>query len=92
VILDKDRMMDNVQKHNICTNVPSSQTFRSYLQVRSFTAVDNLLCILITTIRFSQVLKYEYLKMRSTSSQETEKESQWNREELADFSLAHIKQ
>jgi ribosome modulation factor len=23
-------MMDNVQKHNICTNVPSSQTFRSY--------------------------------------------------------------
>jgi hypothetical protein len=22
--------MDNVQKHNICTNVPSSQTFRSY--------------------------------------------------------------
>jgi hypothetical protein len=23
--------MDNVQKHNICTSVPSSQTFRSYL-------------------------------------------------------------
>jgi hypothetical protein len=23
--------MDNVQKHSICTNVPSSQTFRSYL-------------------------------------------------------------
>jgi hypothetical protein len=23
--------MDNVQKHNICINVPSSQTFRSYL-------------------------------------------------------------
>jgi hypothetical protein len=22
--------MDNVQKHNICTNVPSSQAFRSY--------------------------------------------------------------
>jgi hypothetical protein len=21
--------MDNVQKHNICTNVPSSQTFRT---------------------------------------------------------------
>jgi hypothetical protein len=21
-VLDKDRMMDNVQKHNICTNVP----------------------------------------------------------------------
>jgi uncharacterized membrane protein (Fun14 family) len=28
--LDKYRTMDNVQKHNICTNVPSSQTFRSY--------------------------------------------------------------
>jgi hypothetical protein len=28
--LDKDRTMDNVQKHNNCTNVPSSQTFRSY--------------------------------------------------------------
>jgi hypothetical protein len=23
--------MDNVQKHNISTNVPSSQTFKSYL-------------------------------------------------------------
>jgi hypothetical protein len=23
VFLRKDRMMDNVQKHNICTNVPS---------------------------------------------------------------------
>jgi hypothetical protein len=25
--------MDNVQKYNICTNVPSSQTFRSYLHL-----------------------------------------------------------
>jgi hypothetical protein len=25
--------MDNVQKHNICINVASSQTFRSYNQV-----------------------------------------------------------
>jgi hypothetical protein len=25
-----DKTMDNVKKHNICTNVPSSQTFRSY--------------------------------------------------------------
>jgi hypothetical protein len=24
--------MDNVQKHNVCINVPSSQTFRSYKQ------------------------------------------------------------
>jgi hypothetical protein len=29
VFLDKDRTMDNVQKHNSCINVPSSQTFRS---------------------------------------------------------------
>jgi hypothetical protein len=29
--LDKSRTMDNVQKHNICTNVSSSQTVRSYL-------------------------------------------------------------
>jgi hypothetical protein len=27
VSVDKNRTMDNVQKHNICTNVPSSQTF-----------------------------------------------------------------
>jgi hypothetical protein len=32
-VLDKDRMMDNVQKQNICGNVPSSQTFSSYLQL-----------------------------------------------------------
>jgi hypothetical protein len=30
--LDKDRTMVDVQKHNIFTNVPSSQTIRSYLQ------------------------------------------------------------
>jgi hypothetical protein len=28
-VLDKDRRMNNAQKH-ICTNVPSSQTFKSY--------------------------------------------------------------
>jgi hypothetical protein len=28
--------MDNFQKHNICTNVPSSQTFSSYLQSAAF--------------------------------------------------------
>jgi hypothetical protein len=33
VFLDKDRMMENIKQHNICTNVPSSQTFRSYLQL-----------------------------------------------------------
>jgi hypothetical protein len=30
VFLDKDRIIDNVQKCNICTNVPLSQTFNSY--------------------------------------------------------------
>jgi hypothetical protein len=29
-VFDKNRTMDNVQEHNICTNVPSSQTSRSY--------------------------------------------------------------
>jgi hypothetical protein len=29
-VLDENRIMDNVQKHNICTNVPSPETFRSY--------------------------------------------------------------
>jgi hypothetical protein len=24
--------MDNVQEHNMCTSLPSSQTFRSYLE------------------------------------------------------------
>jgi hypothetical protein len=28
VFLDKDRTMDNIQKDNISTNAPSSQTFR----------------------------------------------------------------
>jgi hypothetical protein len=42
VFLDENWTMDNVQKHNICTNVLSPQTFRSYVkQVRfeAFTAV-----------------------------------------------------
>jgi hypothetical protein len=29
--IDKGKTIHNVQKHNICTNVPSSQTFTSYL-------------------------------------------------------------
>jgi hypothetical protein len=36
VFLNKDREMDNVQKHNICTNVPLPQTFISYLEFPSF--------------------------------------------------------
>jgi hypothetical protein len=35
-VLNKSRMMDNVQKHNNYINIPSSQTFRSYLQVTVF--------------------------------------------------------
>jgi hypothetical protein len=31
-ILDENMTTDNVQKHNICTDVPSSQTLRSYLR------------------------------------------------------------
>jgi hypothetical protein len=30
-VLDKDKTMDNVQKHNIFTNILSSRTFRSFL-------------------------------------------------------------
>jgi hypothetical protein len=32
IFLVKDETMDNVQKHNTCINVPSSQTFRSYFE------------------------------------------------------------
>jgi hypothetical protein len=35
-VLDKNWMMDNVQKHNISSNVPSSQTFRSYLKLNVY--------------------------------------------------------
>jgi hypothetical protein len=30
VFLDKDRTMENVQKRNIYTNIPSSENFRAY--------------------------------------------------------------
>jgi hypothetical protein len=36
VFLDENRTMDNVQKHNICTNLPSSQTFSSYLSSHNY--------------------------------------------------------
>jgi hypothetical protein len=29
--LKMDKTMDNVQKHNTCNNIPSSQTFKSYV-------------------------------------------------------------
>jgi hypothetical protein len=34
--------MDNVQKHNICTNVLSSQTFRSYALPSSLGTKDKV--------------------------------------------------
>jgi hypothetical protein len=34
VFLDRDRTVDNVQKHNIYTNVPSPQTFKSKIKWR----------------------------------------------------------
>jgi hypothetical protein len=36
--------MDDVQKHSICTNVPSSQNFRSYLQGRTAATVG-IFCV-----------------------------------------------
>jgi hypothetical protein len=33
--------MDNVQKHNTCINVPSSQTFRSYLYLISLLLISH---------------------------------------------------
>jgi hypothetical protein len=38
-ILDKDETMDNVQERNNRTNLPSSQTFRSYLLRHSSVAL-----------------------------------------------------
>jgi hypothetical protein len=46
VFLDEDRTMVNVQKHNICTNTPSSQTFRSCL-------LDK---IVVTTILYHSIV------------------------------------
>jgi hypothetical protein len=40
---DKNSTMDNVQKHNICTDVPSSQTFKS--------------CLFLDTLEFKRFTK-----------------------------------
>jgi hypothetical protein len=37
LFLDTDRTMDNVQNHNICTNVASAQTYTSYLTILTLT-------------------------------------------------------
>jgi hypothetical protein len=39
VFLNKNGMMDIVQKYNICINVPSSQTFRSYVPIKKGKAI-----------------------------------------------------
>jgi hypothetical protein len=48
-VLDKNRTTDNVQKHNICTNVPSSQTF---------TFLDNTLLVFMFSYcnRFNKIV------------------------------------
>jgi hypothetical protein len=44
--------MHYVQKHNICTNVPSSQTFRSYLLILQSQSLfrNDIICIHIFLI------------------------------------------
>jgi hypothetical protein len=42
-VFDTDTTMDNVQKHNTFTNVPLSQTFRSYLDTENIGMQDDIL-------------------------------------------------
>jgi hypothetical protein len=42
VFWNKNRMMDNVQKHNNCISIPLPQTFRSY--VRNAVYLDSVRC------------------------------------------------
>jgi hypothetical protein len=60
VFLDKDRTMDEVQKHNIRTNVPSSQIFRSYVQHRI------IQYFLSTSLRVWALLKFLLITQTST--------------------------
>jgi hypothetical protein len=46
VFLGKDRMMNNVQKHNICSNVSSLHTFRCPFLYLSLFSVLIYLCLL----------------------------------------------
>jgi hypothetical protein len=39
-VLNKNRTMDNFQKHNICINVPSSQNFRALLKFLCHAEID----------------------------------------------------
>jgi hypothetical protein len=62
--------MDNVQKHNICTNVPSSQTFISYLlnicnHVHKSLQLDIILSQMIRVHVFSFILLRSILILSS---------------------------
>jgi hypothetical protein len=78
VFSDTDRMMDNVQEHNICTNVPLSQTFRSSLKLVFTQKHLTNFCLHIQTEcpeLFSKAMKYLILSSRNTwydSESETE--------------------
>jgi hypothetical protein len=52
IYLDKNRTLDNVQKHDTCINVPLSQTFRSYVY----------LCVLNTHVDEWLLMKQELFK------------------------------
>jgi hypothetical protein len=48
VFLDKDRTMDNVQKHNICINALSAQTFREKYSFENPTWLCSLVVLSVT--------------------------------------------
>jgi hypothetical protein len=62
-VLDKDKTTENVQIHNICTNVPSSQNFRSYLnKIYSHVHVrvtSDLLHVVTSNISFGKYVHQE---------------------------------
>jgi hypothetical protein len=47
-------MMDNVQKHIICINVPLSQTFRSVYYMLYVLLFDKLLSVLLCMIQVKE--------------------------------------
>jgi hypothetical protein len=51
--------MDNVQKHNICANVPLSQTFRSYCNYSTCNEYTRFLELSIQRL-FEHILLYTY--------------------------------
>jgi hypothetical protein len=52
-------MMDNVHKHNICTNVPSSQTFGSYLvKLQTTHCILNIVKTLANKIPYLHIARH----------------------------------